>query len=1035
MKSVYHQLEATDCRYADSLRKILMINRTGDKQKKNKELYITDIFDSSETVNYDYYKFYDYIFWLNNTGKAIAQITPFSVKEKLVSYAERDYFKKKSEWQWQFPEYGKVKRFRMESIVSSTSGEYKVAFSKPSESGPSAIVMSGRFYSLIDPIIPYGYKFCIIDDTGKVWFHSNKYQNLSENFISECNDDKQLKAACYANVARLMYVSYYNHKQRIYLTPIKGLPLFMVTMYEMRYEYSYQAQVFITTLVLICFLFIFILLEIFFIQVLKHLFIHDLVTKKLQLDIIALRKSRNKDYQHLIFYFFFILVSYCILMPWINGIAAIIIIYCIVAGGFALLFYHLFDFRDDSWPKILYKIINGILITCFFLFLHFLAGNFKIANWKDILLSSIPLIICLAIIFFYKKNKDLFKVFIIRDLIGWLNSRKLIDKLETKPDINYSFLIFLMVILFSVAPILKFFDIAADLENNIHTRFGQHKLASSKENRNDGFVKYYERINNSDTSKSINELIEKRRGEGVFSEFWNNTNWQKDFKKDSVKEIEEFAYMVNTFRPIYKDEFSVFSKYLLEDSVQNRSFKWLNFEDSLRFIYNSPTENKSIAITSSVPKANIFNPFWKRIKDDKNDNESHFGLLKDILVYLILIFILFLILRLILFTTRRTFGLALLEDNTVSDFKSRVADHIDKNLPVLVVNPSAFLGFKELSDNVSEDFKIIDFNWDYPKPSFSGETYLVKDLFKDYQDQESFFNKMKIIMDYLKISGKLIILSEINPEVILNYYREKIETIKKPDPKSENKPIKYPKNLNNTFELLNDFMNRGIVLFVPVIYPKYIFTPGMCNISVLSLEEKVKDPEVVIELELGASDYLFTLRNEMQKYHKFLEFRDLKLFEQKQHIISRISEMAGKYYRCLLDTCSMEEKFVLIDLAFDSIANAKNKPAIVRLLRRGLLIKGDDSLELMNNSFRLFLLKNYSKQDKEQYRKSIGIGPGNWAGSKIAIFVVIAALFVFIFLSNQEFLQNLNKMFITLGASITGIISLIGVLGRKTHNT
>ena len=154
--------------------------------------------------------------------------------------------------------------------------------------------------------------------------------------------------------------------------------------------------------------------------------------------------------------------------------------------------------------------------------------------------------------------------------------------------------------------------------------------------------------------------------------------------------------------------------------------------------------------------------------------------------------------------------------------------------------------------------------------------------------------------------------------------------------------------------------------------------------------------------------------------------------EMKHLVVKKISEMAEKYYQSLLETCSSEEKFVLMDLAFDKIANVKNKQVIIKLLRRGMLVYGKDSVCLMNDSFRDFLITHYSFNDKQEYKKAMDVGPSNWTGLKFAIILLIIALFVFLFLSNQEFLNNLNKMFIALGASIAGISSLLGLIGKKT---
>jgi hypothetical protein len=85
----------------------------------------------------------------------------------------------------------------------------------------------------------------------------------------------------------------------------------------------------------------------------------------------------------------------------------------------------------------------------------------------------------------------------------------------------------------------------------------------------------------------------------------------------------------------------------------------------------------------------------------------------------------------------------------------------------------------------------------------------------------------------------------------------------------------------------------------------------------------------------------------------------------------------------------------------------------------------------MKESFREFLLSNYNKRDLQILKKDLGVEPGNWTGYKYALLLVIGALFIFIFVSNQEFMNNINKLFITLGASIAGITSLFNLVTKK----
>jgi hypothetical protein len=993
MKLIYQQLSEVDGKYHDY--------SNGDTT-----IYETNVLNYKAKWKINHYQYFDYIFWLDKTGMTVAQITPFSFREKLINYSYRDYFKLKDEWYWPYTDLGQNKKFRMESIVSVTSGDYKAAFSRPSDAfNQQVMVMTGRFYSLIDPIIPNGYKFCIIDKSGKVWFHSNKYQNLAENFFRECDEDKFLKAALYAEVSKSMNVSYYNNPNRIYIEPLSNLPLYLVTMYDLRMDYSNQAQVFITTLILITGLLLYLLLQVLLLLLLKRIFKYDAIPGNFQLEFINFRKSKISDYKRLIIYFFFALIIFTFIICRMPDVMAIISIFLIVTVLFTILFIHLHDFKFGSPAIYIFAFINALIVITLLIMLFQ-----EINDWSDKYLWGILSFFILIIVLSNNKFSNLY------------------DKLKIKPETAYSLVIMFMVIAFGVAPILKFFDISANLENNINIRYGQLELASDREARNFEFARYYKRIENiGNTGKNEdrdNAHID-RKEKGMYADFWYDTQLfdsTQALPPESAQGSEKIESLVNTFRPVYKDEFSVVSKFLLIDSIQSRSFNWKRSgASSLILLYHSPTEDIhqqqiiTRAIKSTLPITSIFNPFWK--------NEIKFGFLKESLLFILLIAILFLLYKLILFTTRKVFGVSLIKDFSAIDFKDKVKGQINSGHPVTLINPAAFINFQQLAHKISTDFSTIDINWKDLTANSSSRTLLVRDLFKDYNDPKVFADKLEKLMECMQSSKKLIILLETNPEVVLNFYKDKTEISTKPDPKAEKKPDDNADSFRKACDLCKSFINRTVVLFVPVKFPP----------QVIESDEKKSDetPEEQISRELSASDYLTALQKPMEGYLSYLYTEKLRLNEIKHLIVIRISEMAEKYYQCLLETCTTEEKFVLMDMASDTIANIKNKQVIVKLLRRGLLINGKDSVELMNDSFRYYLVSAYSMHEKEAFKKAMGIGPSNWTGYKIAILLVIVALFVFIFISNQEFLQNMNKLFITLGASIAGITSLMGLLGRK----
>jgi hypothetical protein len=72
---------------------------------------------------------------------------------------------------------------------------------KADVTGGSAVV-TGQPFSLIDPILPFGYGFALVDESGLVLFHSDKTKNGGENFREESDWSKELYAGIFSHSTR-----------------------------------------------------------------------------------------------------------------------------------------------------------------------------------------------------------------------------------------------------------------------------------------------------------------------------------------------------------------------------------------------------------------------------------------------------------------------------------------------------------------------------------------------------------------------------------------------------------------------------------------------------------------------------------------------------------------------------------------------------------------------------------------------------------------------------------------------------------------
>jgi hypothetical protein len=121
-------------------------------------------------------------------------------------------------------------RFRVDPIYSHLSGEYLAVIAMPAEvagssktSTPRVLTLVTPLLSLIQPVLPPDYGFAVIDDSGKVLFHSDAARNGRENFLDQTSDPAQLRAAIAAGRKDAFTLDYSGASHRIHILPLTSI--------------------------------------------------------------------------------------------------------------------------------------------------------------------------------------------------------------------------------------------------------------------------------------------------------------------------------------------------------------------------------------------------------------------------------------------------------------------------------------------------------------------------------------------------------------------------------------------------------------------------------------------------------------------------------------------------------------------------------------------------------------------------------------------------------------------------------------------
>lgn len=123
----------------------------------------------------------------------------------------------------------------------------------------------------------------------------------------------------------------------------------------------------------------------------------------------------------------------------------------------------------------------------------------------------------------------------------------------------------------------------------------------------------------------------------------------------------------------------------------------------------------------------------------------------------------------------------------------------------------------------------------------------------------------------------------------------------------------------------------------------------------------------------------------------------------KDLVVSEVLERADGYYRLVWKDCTDEQRFVLTQLAGDGLLNPTNGRSIRQLVRRGLITK-DPQFRIVNESFRRFLQSAASaKMQKEWLRESRSTG---WGKAHGAFFTTMAILGIFLLTTQNSLWES-----------------------------
>ena len=174
----------------------------------------------------DPYPFLQMVMWNDRRGNQLVKWTVKGENTRPLNVAQRPFFRDLAEDRaWTLRDTNRLVPFSLEPLYSLNTGENMVIFATtPRQDSNVVVTLNVRLLSLVKPVLPPGYGFCVVDGAGNVLFHSDEHRNLRENFFEECNDDPKLRAAVLGRLAGQLDTYYARRLNSLYAMPLPDLP-------------------------------------------------------------------------------------------------------------------------------------------------------------------------------------------------------------------------------------------------------------------------------------------------------------------------------------------------------------------------------------------------------------------------------------------------------------------------------------------------------------------------------------------------------------------------------------------------------------------------------------------------------------------------------------------------------------------------------------------------------------------------------------------------------------------------------------------
>lgn len=957
----------------------------------------------------NYYPAFTNVFWVGRDDKLSTELTTRKSLTEKVDVSGRDYLERvKSGDTWQLPGGDEI---MLQSILTRTTGDNLAVVSRESKREDASIIfLATKLYSVVGAVLPYSFGFCIIDETGKVWFHSDPTKNLQENFLEECTA-KPLSASIYARSSLYMQGNYEGKTHNLFIEPIQNLPLYIVTFEDKDFYRNTHEQILTFAFVLIMISFL------FGIAIVTLMAAFSPRRRRLRGESFLFRWLRPHKGNA---------TAYRVLL--LANLVTLLVLYLFSADQKALEVINMFGLAyiytfmmayfslrrkpSPTEPQIGVKKQYRFFTSAIILLIALNLITFNLSTHKEFINTIIFQLIHIAIgtgamMLIYRlspvdeEDSETYKEML------WKPFRWVVNRLTPRRSYRLFLLSWLAII--SIYPSIKYYSIAYSREVKLEIKHTQVQLYKDIAGRSTWIDSQFKGLNFEQRDIADLKLMAVYCPP-YFSTVHNGNNssgvWKGDYldpgeiKEPGRNELYSlYDSLFSRIRPRYDEKVRITNQLRLS---KNADFSW--FWQEGEGVLSDPSKGKVKTLTyQNRLDGTLLTSHLHEYSLPSPDNTA------GVLFWLLFLGLLGFIYYLLDFTIRRLFAENVLEMKSPNDDEVRQSIKQTGQNVFMIIPPRAMgskykqtlgkrmrISFRDFHNEASfwenvekteTKLGLIGEKADSQKKPYKREENPVVFNHFEFKLSDMALCQMKLKMIHLAMDTfkQVFIVSSIDPfELIVTYQQQIMNTKGDERPRMEDELESWTRTLSRFYKLNFPFESD------PLPYGN-------------------SSHEALIAEECRHGAFLRYLYPELLNLYKGKKDID------PEDIILDIELRAQFYYQVLWSASTREEQYILYDLAQDGLVNGRNIRALKTLIRKGLLVNDGEELKIMNRSFRNYILTVTKPEHTLEMEERVNV-ESTWRRVRTPIMIILFTLAGFLFITQEELVSN-TTAFVTAAAA------------------